>query len=107
MAEIFSTATEYIANAISLTRGSYADIVSVGTFFTTDPLVVPTPAQFTAATLVAPTHPLGDGVNYDVVTLVGPRGGAVSLPPGDYQVWVLIKTANEDIIRRVDVLEVK
>ena len=50
--------------------------------------------------------PLADGQNTDVLSLIGPRDGDVELIPGDYQRWVLITTATEDKIRRVDVLEV-
>lgn len=105
-ASLYSTATEYVANAITMHRGSVADITSVGVYFSLDPITVPTVANFTTVQLVQPGDPLAQGTSTDVLTLVGPRGD-VTLAPGDYQVWVLITTLTEDIIRRVDVLEVK
>ena len=107
MAELYSTATEYLANALTFTRGSLADVTSVGVYHTLDPLFVPADTDFTAVTVVSPSDPLGDGVNIDVVSLVGPAVGAdLALGVGDWQRWVMVKTATETIIRKVDVVTV-
>jgi hypothetical protein len=112
---LYSTATEYIANQITLTRGSVSDIVSVGIYVNTNPNTIPTVAQFTTVTLVngtgtPPLPPLAVAGQIDVLTRIGP--GSSPIPPGDlasltagsYQVWILIKTASEAIIRKVDTL---
>ena len=110
MAEIFSSATEYLANALTINRGSVADITSVGVFHTTDPGVIPTVAQFTPVTLIDgvtnPTDPLAEAGVIDVLSLIGPRAGDETLTAGDYQRYVLVVTATEDIIRRVDTVTV-
>jgi len=49
---LFATATEYVANAITLTRGKVTDIKSVGIYANTNPNQIPTPAQFTTVLLV-------------------------------------------------------
>ena len=119
---IYSTATEYIANAITLTRGAVADIKSVGIYVNTAPNTVPTAAQFTQVTLVdgtvTPLPPLAVPGEIDVVTKVGPgapvNGAIPAVPPGDlatltagsYQVWILIRTASETVIRKVDTLTI-
>ena len=110
-ASIFASATEYIANAISLTRGKVSDIVKVGIYVNTNPNTIPTVANFTTVTLVDGTAgtlpPLGVPGEIDVLTKVGPGGGTV--PPGDltlaagsYQIWILVVTSSEQIIRKVD-----
>lgn len=110
MAEIYDSATEYLANAITFTRGTVDDITSVGVYHTTNANEVPTELQFTAADLVyagGPTKPeLAEGSNIDIVSLIGPGVGGLSLAAGVYQRWVMIKTANETIIRKVDTLTV-
>jgi hypothetical protein len=116
MTTLFRTATEYVANELTLTRGTVSDIVSVGVYMNTDPAIVPTVAQFTTVSLISPTttpaSPLLDGTKIDVVSKIGPGGGAVtaghfpSLTAGDYQRWVLITTADEHIIRRPDVVTI-
>jgi len=104
MSDIWITATEYRRNSITLVEGTVDDIVSVGVALRTDPDDVPDPSgtdlgEFTEVTL-DPTGP-------DIVTLFGPRSGdIVPAAVGDYQVFVLIRTANEDIIRRPSVLTV-
>lgn len=100
------TGTEYLANQLTFTRGTVADVVSVGVYMTTDATKVPTPAEFTTVTLVQPGDALAEGTKIDVLSLIGPRG-TITLTPGDYQRWVLVKTATEDIIRRVDVVTVQ
>lgn len=114
---LFSTATEYIANAITLSRGVVGDIVSVGIYVNTDPNTIPEASDFTTVTLVdgtgsLPLPALAVAGEIDIVTKVGPGGGSVSagdlstLTAGDYQVWTLIKTASEIIIRKIDALTI-
>jgi hypothetical protein len=107
MVTIYSTGTQYLANELTLTRGSVADITYVGVYHNVNPAIVPTVAQFTQVTLVKPGDSLAEGTKIDVMSLVGPRAGQVSLAPGDYQRWVLVKTATEDIIQPVDVVTIK
>lgn len=111
MAEIYRTATEWLANEVTITRGSIGDITAVGVYHTANPNEVPAPGDFTIVRLVDgtadPLDPLAEAGKIDIVSLVGPRGGDVTLAPGDYQRWVLVQTATEDIIRRVDVLQVR
>ncbi|TDE40488.1 hypothetical protein E1295_31815 [Nonomuraea mesophila] len=110
MATIYATATEYLANALTITRGSVDNITGVGVYHDINPDTVPTVEDFTMVTLVdgtaEPPDPLAETGVIDVLSLIGPRAGDVVLTPGDYQRWVLITTATEDIIRKVDVLEV-
>jgi hypothetical protein len=110
VAEIYSTGTEYVANEITITRGTVGDITAVGVFHTTDPAVIPTVAQFTTVTLAdgtaEPPDTLSEPGVIDVLSLIGPRGGQVTLSAGDYQRFILISTATEDIIRRPDTLTV-
>lgn len=110
MAEIYRTGTEFTGNQITLTRGSVSDITAVGVFHSTDPSVIPTVEQFTTVRLVdgtsTPPDDLAEAGKVDVLALIGPRGGDVTLPPGDYQRWVLVVTATEDIVRRPDVLTI-
>lgn len=107
MAQLYSTATEYVANALTFTRGSVNDIVSVGVYHTQDPADVPAEADFAAAMLISdPTDPLAEGSNIDVLTLIGPGTGGTVLAVGDWQRWVMVKTANETIIRKVDVVTI-
>lgn len=106
-ASLYRTATEYIANAITITRGTVADITAVGVYHNIDPTIVPAVADFKAVQLVKPGEALAEGDNVDVLSLVGPKVGAhLSLLAGDYQRWVLVQTANEDKIRKVDVVTV-
>jgi hypothetical protein len=105
--QLFTTGTEYVANAITLSRGTSAAITGVGVYHNTDPTVKPTVAQFTMVTLVKPGDALADGTNLDVLSLIGPKSGAhLALTPGSYQRWILVQTATEDVIRKVDVIEV-
>jgi len=110
-ASLFSTATEYMANALTLTRGQASDIHSVGIYASINPNTVPAPSQFTTVLLVDgtqyPVPPLGIQGEIDVLTKVGPGGGTV--PPGDltlaagsYPIWILVVTSSEQIIRKVD-----
>jgi len=112
MAQVYSTGTEYVANAITLTRAQVSDIISVAVYHTTDPEEIPSVGDFTEVTLVDGTAEPPDANSeegiIDVLSRVGARieAGVINLTPGDYQRWVLVTTAAEDIIRRPDVLEV-
>lgn len=116
-ASLFSTATEYIANTLTLTRGTVSDIQSVGIYVNTNPNTVPTVSSFTTVTLVDGTSgsppPLAVTGQIDVLTKVGPgatgvtAGDLSTLVAGSYQVWVLIKTSTEAIIRKVDTLVIQ
>lgn len=106
MAELFSTATEFLANELTILRGTSADITAVGVYHDVDPQVVPAVLDFTTVALVEAPDPLAEGDKIDVLSLIGPRDGDLVLTPGDYQRWVLVTTAVEDVIRQVDVLEV-
>lgn len=104
--ELYHTGTEYVANEITFTRGTSSDITSVGVFHTTNAAEVPEVGDFTAVTLVT-SGALQEGTKIDVLSLIGPRAGQVNLSvPGDYQRWVLVSTATEDIIRRPDVITI-
>jgi hypothetical protein len=121
-ASIFANATEYIANAITLTRGQVSDITGVGIYASLNPNTIPTVSQFTIVTLVdgtqSPVPPLGVPGEIDVLTKVGPGAAAAppssAVPPGDlstlttgsYQIFILIRTAAEAIIRKVDTLTI-
>ena len=115
MTTLFRTATEYLANQITFTRGTVSDVVTVGVYMNTDPSIVPTPAQFTTVLLIShtttPASPLLDGTKTDIVSKVGPGFGSISpghlnLTPGDYQRWTSVSTADEFIIRRPDVVTI-
>lgn len=112
MADKYRTATEYIANELTITRGVVGDITSVGVYHNVDPNTVPAIADFTTVSLVdgvkVPPDALAEVGKIDVLSLIGPKVGAhLDLAtPGAYQRWVLIRTANEDVIRKVDVLTI-
>ncbi len=108
---LFSTATEYVANTLTITRGLVTDITLVGFYVNANPAVVPAVNQFTTVTLVngvkQPPDPNSVLGQIDVLTLIGPRGGNITgLTTGTYQVFVLISTAVQDIIRKVDTLTI-
>mgnify|MGYP000970236446 CR=1 FL=1 len=50
--EIFSTSTEYIANEITISRGTVADITAVGVYHSEDPNSRPDVTDFTTVQLV-------------------------------------------------------
>ncbi len=104
---LFSTGTEFLMNEVTMLRGTDADIVSVGVFHSTSPNAVPSVSQFTTVTLVRPGDALAEGAKTDIASRIGNRAGAISLVAGDYQRFVLLVTASEDIIRYVDVITVK
>jgi hypothetical protein len=107
---LYRSATEYTANTLTILRGTAAGITSVGVFHTTDPAVIPDVGDFTTVTLAdgtkTPPDPLSVTGQVDVLALIGPRDGDVELDPGDYQRYVLIQTATEDIIRRADTITI-
>jgi hypothetical protein len=106
--EQYTMATEYTANELTITRGSSADIVYVGVYHNTNPNTKPALTDFTEVTLVQPPDPLAEGTKVDVLSLIGPKAGAdLALSvPGDYQRWVRVSTATEDIIRKVDTITI-
>lgn len=107
MVAVFANGTEYLANAITFTRGTSAAITAVGVYHNVNPATVPTVAAFTLVSLVKPGDALADGLNTDVLSLIGPKVGAhLLLAAGTYQRWVLVQTSTEDIIRKVDTVDV-
>lgn len=116
MVTLYNTGTEYLANELTLLRGSVTNIVSVGVAMISNPNTVPAVAAFTSVLLISPTttpgHALLEGTKIDVVSKIGPGGGAVTaghfpaLTAGDYQRWVLVTTADEHIIRRPDTVTI-
>jgi hypothetical protein len=112
MVSIYTTATEYLANEITILRGSVDDVVGVGVYHNVSPAVVPTVNDFTMVSLVdgtaEPPDSLSELGKIDVLSLVGGKVGAdLALTAGDYQRWVLIQTASEDIIRSIDTVTVQ
>ncbi len=105
--ELYSTGTEWLANEVTMLRGTIADVTSVGVFHTMSPNAVPTVAEFTTVTKVVPGDALAEGDKNDVASRIGARAGAIPLAAGDYQRFVLLVTASEDIIRYVDTVSVK
>ena len=106
MSDIWITATEYRRNAITLASGTLGDITAVGIALRTNPNDVPDPNTAGGAGFIGEfTEVALDG--NDILTLIGPRGGdIVPVAPGDYQVFVLVRTADEDIIRDPSTLTV-
>lgn len=110
--ELYSTGTEYVAVAVTELRGNVDDIVSVGVYHDVDPNVVPAVEDFTTVALVdgtaEPPDPLSQAGMVDILPLIGPRAGDVTLAGGgvDYQQFVLLVTATEDIIRKTGVVTV-
>jgi len=110
---LYSTATEYIAVPITLGRGKVTDIISVGMYVNVNAATIPTVGAFTTVILVdgtaAPPLPaLAVAGEIDILALVGPGAGSnfPSLTTNAYQIWVLITTANEQIIRKCDTLTI-
>jgi hypothetical protein len=109
MAEKYAGATEYVANALTFTRGTVADVTAVYVYHSVDPNASPTRLDFVQVTLVSDpdTDPLASGGNIDVLSLIGPGVGAdLDLAAGDWQRFVAVETAAEFIIRKTDVLTV-
>lgn len=107
MADIFEHATEYRRNRLLITSGFVAQITAVGIALSTDPNAVPDPGisppdmgDYTPITLDDTVSPP------EVVTLIGPRGGDINPTVGEYQVFILIRTSEEDIIRLPNTLTV-
>lgn len=110
---LYSTATEYTSNAITLIRGTVADITAVGVYHNVNPATIPAVGSFVTVTLADGTN--SGSANYalavpgeiDVVALIGPKVGAqLALAAGSWQRWVLVQTAAEDMIRKVDTVTV-
>lgn len=108
MVNLYHTATEYLANEITLTRGTVDDIIDVGVYHTTDAAKIPEASEFQIVQLVEPGDPLAEGTKIDILSLVGPESTSpnIVLTAGTYQRWVMVRTAVETIIRKVDVVEV-
>lgn len=106
--EKYTMGTEYLANEITLQRGTPADITGVGVYHNINPNTKPAIGDFTMVDLID-SGPLQEGTKTDVLSRIGPKVGAdLDLAaPGDYQRWVLIQTADEDIVRKVDVVTIK
>lgn len=104
--EIPRGGTEYVGDPITVGRGSINDILTSKSFHTQDPTIKPIVADFVdpASVIRSSTNPLWAGVT-EVVTRVGPRG-EVTLAPGDWQRWVLLSTADEDIIEATGVVTI-
>jgi hypothetical protein len=101
------TATQYLANSLTFTRGSAADVLGVGVYYASDPNEVPAVDDFVEARLVQPGDPLAEGQLTDILARPGARPDAdVALAKGDYQVWLLVTTADEDIIIKQDTVTV-
>ena len=110
MATLYAPGTEFLASEVTMERGTVEDIVSVGVYFTADPEEIPDVADFTIVSLVdgnaEPLDPRATPGRVDIIALVGPRGGDVVLTEGTYQLWTLITTATEDVVRRPGTVEV-
>lgn len=107
MVTLYKAGTEYIANEITIKRGTVADITAVKVYHTTNPAYLPVISDFTTVTLVPGSGALAEGTKIDVLSLIGPKAGQVVIPiAGDYQRWILVQTASEDIIRRPDVITI-
>lgn len=105
MSDIWITATEFRRNSLTLVPPAViGDVTAVGIALRQDPDDVPDPSgtglgEFTAVTL--------DPAGPDIVSLIGPRNGdIIPAAVGDYQVFILVRTAEEDIIRRPSTLTV-
>jgi hypothetical protein len=109
---MYHTATEYIAVPITLTRGATSSIITVGMYLDPTLTAIPAVGSFTTVTLVDGTLAIPPALavigEVDVMALVGPGGGSnfPSLTTTTYQIWILVITANENIIRRCDTLTV-
>jgi len=103
-ADIWITATEYRRLALTINSGSVGSITGVGMALRSNPNDVPDPTGTGMGEFIAVTL---DPAGPDIVALIGPKAGQiVPATPGDYQVFVLIRTLTEDIIRRPSVLTV-
>jgi hypothetical protein len=101
----YGTGTEWVFTKVTIDRGSVSDIETVGMLASADPNVRPAVADFTAATLVdgtaVPAGPLAIPGRIDIAARIGARSdvaSALQLTAGDYQMFTLITTADEDVI---------
>lgn len=106
---IFVGATEPRRLAVTVNEGVFADIVTAGVALRSDPNDIPDPDPSQATT--------GDFVEItlddpDVMPVFGPGAAGDLDPPADasgtndLQVFLLLRTADYDFIRRPDVLTV-
>lgn len=104
---IYTGATEPRRMAVTVNEGVFADITAAGVALRTDPNDIPDPGtppalgEFSAIDLDDP----------DVMAVFGPRNGDIDPVADasgtiDYQVFVLLRTADYDFIRKADVLTV-
>lgn len=109
--------TEYAAMELTFNRGDSSDVVTVGIYLNTNPNASPEEGDFTGGMsgneggatvdLVEPPDPLAEGDKIDILARIGERVGTDLDPgPGDYQVWGMVTTAAEAIIRKTGTLEV-
>lgn len=113
---LVATGTEWRRFPVTFTWGDHTDVIEVGVYLTLDPAEVPTVNLFDTATLVDfADYQLGDGEHTYIAALIGARADpqVIDIPePGQgqeddpVQVWARIATNDEDILRRVDTLEV-
>lgn len=105
--------TEWVAMALTFTRGSSADVTAVGIYLDLDPNASPDAAAFTTppggsfaaiTQLVEAPNPLAQGSIIDILSHVGESGTDIQPPAGDYQVWGLVQTADEKIVRKAGTL---
>jgi hypothetical protein len=106
---LFATERRYVANELTFLRGDSGDVTAVGVYHNTNPAIVPTVAQFTMVELVEPPNPLAEGNKIDVLSLIGPGGAPadLALAAGTWQRWVLVQTATENMIFKVDMITVE
>jgi hypothetical protein len=105
---IYVGATEPRRMAVTVDEGVFADITIAGVALRTDPNDVPDPDP-SAATIGDFSEIARD--DPDVMPVFGPRDGDVDPAADvsgsvDYQVFVLLRTADYDFIRKPDVLTV-
>jgi hypothetical protein len=86
-------------------------VQTVGVYHTTNLAYIPVLTDFVTVTLADgttdPPNPLAIPGEIDVVASIGPRGQVTTLStPGDYQRFIYVKTAAEDIIRKTDVVTI-
>lgn len=106
--QIFVGATEPRRMAVTVNEGVFADITIAGVALRADPNDIPDPDDTAVTTGDFEEITLDDP---DVVPVFGPRDGDINPDPdasgtNDLQVFVLVRTADYDFIRKPDVLTV-
>lgn len=111
-ATIYVSGTVYLANEVTMVRGTPADVLEVLVYHDTDANVVPTYAEMTEVQWIT-TGPLQEDSKNDVLSKMGPGVAALVDPgevdlqtPGDYQRWVGIRTADEFVPVPIDTVTV-